>query len=402
MDHKIEFEPWDADALSRKLKSFPVIVEDFFGLEWAKRFCYESSDSLPKSRQLLERFQDYKDWLTKTTSHFEVPMIDADFSVSEDWIVRHLASRKNSIGSIDAEVAAEVYPRILLKGSSGSGKSTLMKRLANSFASIGKVVLYVNLPDILRIHKAGNTFEKAITLTAIDGSGINFDGIVSYISSPDYLIADGLDECQRHSVEIAKKLSNWAEGHSEAKVIVACRDGIATKSFHKWQHLDISPLKQDDVVSFSRLVINKLLPSKEEREGAIEVIEGIVDDSKIFGLLKDSPLFVGLIAHLASTDKEFINLSKTEIYTASIDLAYEHLAQREQTVEVSKIRAMKVLGLTGHKLQQNPEITEDVLTEYIVEELERNGYAFHEADVIASQGIQFWKEQRVYAASKGL
>ena len=166
--------------------------------------------------------------------------------------------------------------------------------------------------------------------------------------------------------------------------------------FTEWQHLDISPLKQDDVVSFSKLVINKLLPSKEEQEGAIKVIEGIVDDSKMFGLLKDSPLFVGLIAHLASTDKEFINLSKTEIYTASIDLAYEHLTQREQSVEVSKMGAMKVLGLSGQKLQQNPEMTEDELTAHIVEELERSGYAFHEADVTASQGIQFWKEQRVF------
>ena len=205
LEHKIEFEPWDADALSRKLKSYPDIVEDFFSLEWAKRFCYESSASIPNSKQLVEIFQKYKNWLTKTTSYFEVPMVDANFSVSEDWIARDLASRKNSIGSIDAEVAAEVYPRILLKGSSGSGKSTLMRRLANSFASIGKVVLYVNLPDVLRLHKAGNTFEKAIILTAIDSSGIDFDDIAPYIDSPDYLIADGLDECQRHSVGVCKE-----------------------------------------------------------------------------------------------------------------------------------------------------------------------------------------------------
>jgi hypothetical protein len=395
LEHKIEFEPWDADALSSKLKSYPDIVEDFFSLEWAKRFCYGSSASLSNSRQLIEHFQKYKDWLGKTTSRFEVPMIEADFSVSEDWIARNLASRENGTDSIDAEVAAEAYPRILLKGSSGSGKSTLMRRLANSFASIGKVVLYLNLPDVLRSHKVGHTFEKAIILTAIDGSGIDFDDIVPHIGSPDYLIADGLDECQRHSVDVAKKLSSWAEGHSETKVIVACRNGIATKAFHTWQHLNISPLKQDDVVRFFKLVINKLPVSKEEGEGAIEVIEGIVDDSKMFGLLRDSPLFVGFIAHLASTNKEFINLSKTEIYTASIDLAYEHLTQREQTIEISKIRAMKVLELTGQKLQQNPEITEDELAKHIVEELERSGYAFNEADVIADRGIQFWKEQRV-------
>ncbi|MGB3767578.1 MAG: trypsin-like peptidase domain-containing protein [Phormidesmis sp.] len=381
-------DPGWAKAVAKSVSCEERLKERLFGLE--------SSASASNSRQLLEHLQKYKNWLAKTTSYFEVPMIDTDFSISEDWIVRNLASRKNGRDSIDAEVAAEVYPRIFLKGSSGSGKSTLMKRLANSFASIGKIVLYVNLPDILRIHKAGNTFEKAITLTAIDGSGINFDDIVPYIGSPDYLIADGLDECERHSVKVAEKLSKWAEGHSEAKVIVACRDGVATKAFHKWQHLEISPLKQDDVVSFSKLVINKLLPSKEEREGAIEVIAGIVDDSKMFGLLKDSPLFVGLIAHLASTDKEFINLSKTEIYTASIDLAYEHLTQREQTVEISKMRAVKVLGLAGQKLQRNPETTEDELTEHIAEELKRNGYAFHEADVTASRGIQFWKEQRVF------
>lgn len=191
LGHKIEFEPWDADALSSKLKGFPDIVEDFFSLEWAERFCYGGSDSISNSRQSLERFQKYKDWLTKTTSYFEIPMVDEDFSVSEDWIARNLTSRKNNIGSIDAEVAAEVYPRILLKGSSGSGKSTLMRRLANSFASIGKVVLYLNLADVLGLYKDGTTFEKAITLTAIDGSGIDLDDIVPYIGSPDYLIADG-------------------------------------------------------------------------------------------------------------------------------------------------------------------------------------------------------------------
>lgn len=360
------------------------------------RSCYEGSASISNPRQLLERSQKYKDWLIKTTSSFDVPMIGANFSISEDWITRTLTSRENSVTTIDAEVAAEVYPRILLKGSSGSGKSILMRRLANSFASIGKVVLYVKLSKVLQLHKAGNTFEKAITLTAIDSSGIDLDDIVPHIGSPDYLIADGLDECQRHSVDVAEKLSNWAEGHSSTKVIVACRNGIATKAFHTWQHLDISPLKQDDIVSFSKLVINKILLSKEERERAIEVIEGIVDDSKMFGLLKDSPLFVGLIAHLASANKEFINLSKTKIYTASIDLAYEHQTQREQTIEISKIRAMKVLGLAGQKIQQNPEIAESDLIEHIVEKLESSGYAFSEADATANQGIQFWKEQRVF------
>ena len=347
------------------------------------------------TQERCSSLQEYKDWLERTTSEFIVPTIEKDFSISEDWIEREVARKQGGRKYIDAEVAAEIYSHILLRGSSGSGKSTLMRRLANSFTSIGKVVLYVNLSEVFPKYQRGDTFGKAIILTAIDGSNIEYDDVASYIGSPEYLIADGLDECGNNSAEVEKKLSDWAKGHPDTKVIVSCRDGVVTESFHAWEHLDVLPLSQSEVVRFSNLVIDKLLPLREEKERAMKVVRGVVDDSKMFGLLKDSPLFIGFIARLASADRELGNFSKTEIYTASVDLAYQHRTQREQGIEISKLKAMKILGLVGQKLQRDLKTTEDELIEYVVGELERSGCTFYEADTIANQGIEFWKKRRV-------
>lgn len=35
----IEFEVWDKESVSQRLKGHPMIVDDFFGREWVKKFC---------------------------------------------------------------------------------------------------------------------------------------------------------------------------------------------------------------------------------------------------------------------------------------------------------------------------------------------------------------------------
>lgn len=46
-DHKISLLFWDAEELSSKLKSYPEIIDDFFGRGWVKAFCgQEAADKL--------------------------------------------------------------------------------------------------------------------------------------------------------------------------------------------------------------------------------------------------------------------------------------------------------------------------------------------------------------------
>lgn len=391
----IELEVWDSNRLSRKLKDHPKIVEDFFDTAWAEAFCGKTSTLAVTDEQSGDAIQEYKSWLVTTTSYFEIPTIHQRFSISEDWIPREIACDGKEKVHLNVEVAAEMHRRLFLRGDSGSGKSTIMKRLCNSFTVIGKVVLYVYLPEVLRLYKSGKNFEDAILSAATDGLNSDKDVLSSLLTRSDYLLADGLDECQRGSAEIAKKLNVWAEGHSETRVVVTCRNGTVPESFFDWQNAEIQALNGRDITNLSKIIIEKLINDQEQRDNAERIVEDILKDKEVFSLLERSPLFVGFFIRLISTGEEFDYKNKTEVYKASIALAYDHLPQRARPVEMDRRSAMKVLEISGQKLFKMPETTAHQLIDHITDVLKSDGFTLNQAEDTAEQGIRFWKEQRV-------
>ena len=391
----VELEVWDSNRLSRKLKDHPKIVEDFFDTGWAKAFCGKTSTLAVTDEQGEDAIQKYKSWLVTTTSYFEIPTIHQRFSISEDWIPREIAYDGKEKVHLNVEVAAEMHRRLFLRGDSGSGKSTIMKRLCNSFTVIGKVVLYVYLPEVLRLYKSGKNFEDAILSAATDGLNSDKDVLSSLLTRSDYLLADGLDECQRGSAEIAKKLNVWADGHSETRVVVACRNGTAPESFFDWQNAEIQALNGRDITNLSKIIIEKLINDQEQRDNAERIVEDILKDKEVFSLLERSPLFVGFFIRLISMGKEFDYKNKTEVYKASIALAYDHRPQRARPVEMDRRSAMKVLEISGQKLFKMPETTAHQLIDHITGVLKSDGFTSNQAGDTAEQGIRFWKEQRV-------
>jgi hypothetical protein len=67
----IEFLPFDGERLSEKLKDFPQIVYDFFGLAWVERFCGQEAARSVEKRLTPAEFRDLKARLSACyTAHF--------------------------------------------------------------------------------------------------------------------------------------------------------------------------------------------------------------------------------------------------------------------------------------------------------------------------------------------
>jgi hypothetical protein len=67
----VEFLPLDGEQLSERLKSFPQIVHDFFGITWVKRFCGDEAAQSVERRLRPTEFRQLKTALTACyESHF--------------------------------------------------------------------------------------------------------------------------------------------------------------------------------------------------------------------------------------------------------------------------------------------------------------------------------------------
>ncbi|MCI5138153.1 MAG: hypothetical protein D3922_07000, partial [Candidatus Electrothrix sp. AR1] len=157
------------------------------------------------------------------------------------------SERKRNNSSQKAEAVASGNKRVVITGGPGAGKSTLLKRLAHTFSHEGKIILWVRLPSLVK-QLEGKTFEDALIRSSFDGSGISGKDQKNVSAKPDYLFADGLDECGTHRFEIIEALVKWGHGHQDTAIIITTRPfGHDTASFSDWKHYSILPLQEKDI-----------------------------------------------------------------------------------------------------------------------------------------------------------
>lgn len=173
-EHGVSLLPWDRDELCSKLKTYPEIVDDFFGRPWVKAFCGEDAanrlserldaDALKNLRTKLFSLYDrvfnihdkgipFSNALS-LIDRYIIPDTEADqtisFSPSTQPSEQSLTSNQESNNNLDARIGAPTsnfltkrysqrlpiqnwvvrQKKSLLFGDPGSGKSTFLRFLA--------------------------------------------------------------------------------------------------------------------------------------------------------------------------------------------------------------------------------------------------------------------------------
>ena len=419
LQKQIELIIWDRPQLSSKLKELPELVSDFFGDAWTEAFCGQSIQTSSNTQVITEK---YLNWLTDITASFLVPGLGKKLSIETAWIplkVKTLKSEsqpstqtvkeqlakyhQDSNQSDDQELIIDIdnvdklSGRVVFIGRSGMGKSTTLKRLAHFLAKNNKKVVLIRLSKVAKYFASGVSFEDALVMEAADSSGIDSESLKTILSHPDYLLADGLDECASQQALIAQKLVEWSTGHPQTKIILTSRPfGFDHAYFPEWQCLDILSLKSTEVKKNVELLLKALFDNEvkvyEELNRFVEKIEV----NKTASVAAQNPLLLGFLLQLSINGIELLQ-SRSDLYQSIIGLAYQQsLPDREFKIELDEPIARRVLEIIGWHLQQNSDITKQDLVKNIGKEIkEELDIKYLAGQQKAQQGIDFWEERRI-------
>lgn len=199
--------------VSQKVRNLPQkaacrILETHFGSIWSEAFLgvTEPISSVPLTQERATIVEKYRNWLKGITSSLIVPGIQENLSIVEDWLSLQTKQHGEKQESFEAKYIPELYPLSVVTGEPGSGKSTLIKYLSHRLSGAGKIVLRVRLPSVRKILSICSSFDDAILQDAISTSSLSKEQAQFALSNPDYLFADGLDECEDDRANIAEKL----------------------------------------------------------------------------------------------------------------------------------------------------------------------------------------------------
>jgi len=338
----------------------------------------------------------YKEWLARVTSNFSMPGLGVALPINEAWI--ELRARENTVGELDAEHILHLNQLTVVVGKSGAGKSTLQRRWAHRLAVAGEKVLLGRLPMVLRAMERGQGFEEAVVKVAADGFGVEEATARCVLSEIDYLLADGLDECEPERQRVAEALQRWAEGHPEAKVVVMTRaEGHDPALLPGWGYAELLPLEESRIDEYARRLMESIpLGDGADIEERVNSFERSLEENKAAALAARNPLLLGFLIQLFVNGVGF-GSSRAEVYRRIFDQIQEHPPyDRELMVEVDATVARHALEAMGWILQHHPELSRRELIEKLGDELASElGVTMLQGRREAEKCLRFWEERRV-------
>ncbi|MFN7853235.1 MAG: NACHT domain-containing protein, partial [Dolichospermum sp.] len=218
------------------------------------------------------------------------------------------------------------------------------------------------------------------------------------LSYPDYLLVDGLDECGDRA-NIADALIDWAKIHSITKIIVTTRIGYEPELFPGWENVEIQPLEKSDILNFSKKLLEDSLSNTETIEDQLTAFDKWLQNTKTSLLVARNPLLLGFLIQLFKIDVEIIQ-NRADLYKLIIEQFISRPVQDREPIKFGKREAQRILTISGWKLLNEPDISEEELLEKIIEELEFKGYTQQEAEKQAVSGIDFWENRRIFERSR--
>lgn len=367
----------------------------------------------------------YNAWLHEVTAHFEVLSLDVRFPINSAWIQlrvynpqsdqRHtqpktiaewissyhewerLAEQDNEPDDfVDADHVEDLSRLSIIVAGPGAGKTTLLKRIAHR-VSLDRTVLFARLPLVSKRMRQGESFEDTILQISADGSGIAPDKLRSVLNDPNYLLVDGLDECDQDQALVAHALARWAAGHPRTTILVTTRPvGYDPGLFPGWKYIELLPLRRQLIPQYTRQFLAVLFEDEARVEAQLNRFTQQLHQSSAATLAARNPLLLSFLIQL-SLNGVGLAQRRAELYEHVIDLVRSRpLADRVAQTTLDRPLAWHILEATAWILLHVPGLSVAQLTE-------RLGQILSQALDIqpipaqrnADRGLTFWEERRI-------
>lgn len=333
----------------------------------------------------------YRSWLQKTTSPLIVPGIQEKLSIVEDWLSLRAKQHDEKQKPFEAKFIPEIYQLSIVAGEPGSGKSTLTQHLTHRLSGFGKIVLRVRLSSVRKLLRS-HPFEKALLQDAIGSSSLSEEQAQFALSNPDYLLADGLDECEDDRATIAAQLREWAVGHSTTRIIVTTRIGYEPELFPDWQLLELLPLETSNILKFTNRLLGN---SSKETE-----FQNWLETSRTVSLAAKNPLLLGFLIQIFQGQAEPIQ-NRADLYGKIIELAYKRPLQDRESSTLKEPIAKRILEIAGWELLQSSTCSASELQYAVGKKLASElSIRSLEAKIQAEEGLRFWEQRHLFERIK--
>jgi hypothetical protein len=405
-------------------------LEKFVELSAQMSALQESTERVTNElNEQIERAKDrYRRWVLESNETFLVPGLDVRLPIHEAWdelwtgvrtepssesksLARQIrryhewerladnARRRSDVYSADAALIAG--KRLVIIGGPGSGKSTLSRRLTVWAAKKGALAIRVSLKRVGRLLREGTSFDKALLATALDGSDIPEDVGKAALASPDYLIADGLDESDPNRAEMANHLATWASGHPDCHVCVMTRPvGHTASLLPGFNHAELLPLNDTAIGDFTAKLIAVKENDPARRARLIADFTGLVgdykEDRRVASIAARNPLLLSFLLALFLEGKSLKD-RRAELFEQIIDLIRRSpMSDRMSTADIDVATAERVIEVAAWHLINSPNIDLKALWGEVASDLKiQSGSPPLEAKRHAEQGLKFWEEHRL-------
>lgn len=354
---------------------------------WARYLSNHSIQLKTGSENSLVILEVYRKWIQESSETFSIPGIRDGFSMQYDWIQLEVVKTIEKEAPFNAAFIPEVSSsRSVVIGNSGGGKSTLTKYLAYRLSSLGKKVLRVRLSSIRKL-LATHTFNDSILINSTNKLSLTLKKAKFALGEPDYLIADGLDECEEDCFMIAEELENWAAGHLSTKIIVTTRTGYETGILGGWEFLKLLPLKRQDIIKFAQRLLEDSLK--------VETFLKWLETRNNISLASTNPLILGFLVQIYQDNPQEIP-NRSMLYEKIITLAYKRPLQDRKSSKVDEEIAYKILNIIGLKILENPNLSKRKLKELISQKISNDfSIKLFDARQEVEKVLFFWINNRI-------
>jgi hypothetical protein len=305
----------------------------------------------------------------------------------ESWIMRDRTT-------FDADRVVLAGHRTVIVSGPGGGKSTLQIQLANRLSLEGKNVCYVRLPLVAdRMEKGKETFREALLKRTADNSGQDESKLAAVLEHPDYLLVDGLDECDPLRATVAKELSSWANNHPRSAIVATTRPaGHNAGLLPGWRHLELLPLDEDAARQHASNILEKL----GEDPNTLDEFWDLVKENQNAARAAGNPLLLGFLLRLFVDGVPF-GQRRNELYGQIVRQIRDREPRRGHTSTALDLdTADRALEIVGWLLQPGAVVSKEEVTEKLARELAS------ELDILilpakrtARECLNFWEDRGI-------
>ena len=368
----------------------------------------------------------YAKWMHQTSSTFFVPGLSVTMSIEDAWVrLKVMKDDKSIVGTkssldeqfreylefgqrprtadSDSTFASDsvplTHPHTVLVGGPGDGKSTMLRRFAWKLSHEPIIVVRVRLPIVLRNMLSGRSFDEAVRIVGFDGSGIGDADAAILLNSADFLLCDGLDECDLERAQVAEQIIRWSIGHSNCRICVTTRPvGHEAEFLPGFTHFALQPPDEYQVQELSRKLFKKASTDDSyllKCENFLQSIEPKNEVAHIRRLASRNPLLLGFLIRL-SLDEIEIGKTRSELYAHIFGMLARTKPNDRETIDVNLRITSEVANALAWKQTLTPFCSSDETLRFVSEHLRTQfDLDILSADEAAKSGLKFWEDRRL-------